>query len=166
MVADFAINVNTYIPSDVRLDKTPVTVEIRNGRLTSFRCDNEEISKFLEKSFKRQNAINVGELGFGTNRAIGAVPQNSHLNERVPGIHIGFGQHNQSDNAAGYFCDIHIDLCAKGGLVWFDEGKDPLDLEHVPPSRNPHPILVRNDDIRSEDVFSDDMEEDCCGLLR
>jgi len=89
------------------------------------------------------------------------VPENSHLNERVPGVHIGFGQHNQKAAATGYDCDIHIDLCAQGGLVWFDDLAEPLDLENVTPSARPHPILVN-----SEDVFSDDAEEDCCGILQ
>ncbi|MFJ3714310.1 hypothetical protein [Streptomyces sp. NPDC090057] len=161
LVADFAINVNTYYTDDVRLDRHPVTVRIADGRMADMSCRDPRITAFLEKSFQRTNAERVGELGLGTNTAVRvAVPENSHLNERVPGVHIGFGDHNQNAADTGYDCTIHIDLCAKGGRLWFDDATEPLDLEHVVPSTSPHPRLVN-----SEDLFSDDAEEDCCGLL-
>ncbi|MCA1625609.1 MAG: aminopeptidase [Acidobacteria bacterium] len=161
LVADFAINVNMYYDDDARLKCNPVTIEIEDGVLTKFSCSNPDVSAFLNRCFSRNNAKRVGELGFGTNKAVDvAVPENSHLNERVPGIHIGFGQHNQTVEATGYFCDIHVDLCAKGGLIWFDESIEPIDLSNVAPSQNPHPILVN-----SEDIFSEDAEEDCCGMI-
>jgi leucyl aminopeptidase (aminopeptidase T) len=162
LVADFAINVNFLFDGDVRLDRNPVTLVIENGKLTRFDCSNPEITVCLSKWFQRTNATYVGELGFGTNKAVvEAVPENSHLNERIPGVHLGFGQHNQADEVAGYSCDIHIDLCAKGGLVWFDDSPEPIDLTQILPSCNPHPDL-----ISGEDVFSADAEDDCCGMLR
>lgn len=160
-VADFAINVNMFYDDDARLKENPVTVTIENGSLKDFSCGNPNVLRFLDKCFKRENSRRVGELGFGTNRAVKeAVRENSHLNERVPGVHLGFGQHNQSVEATGYFCDIHVDLCSRGGTVWFDESDEPIDLERVTPSNNPHPRLVS-----CEDVFSDDAEDDCCGML-
>lgn len=161
LVADFAINVNMYYDGDARLERTPVIAEIDDGVLTRFHCAGRAVSEFLDRCFARDNARRVGELGFGTHRAVTtAVAENSHLNERVPGVHIGFGQHNQTVEAAGYFCDVHVDLCAKGGLVWFGGAAEPVDLAHLRPSSNPHPRLVN-----SEDVFSDDAEDDCCGIL-
>ncbi|KUJ69492.1 hypothetical protein ACZ90_11470 [Streptomyces albus subsp. albus] len=161
LVADFAINVNTYYTGDVRLERNPVTVRIEDGRMADMSCPDPKTRAFLEDCFRRTNAERVGELGLGTNTAVRvAVPENSHLNERVPGVHIGFGDHNQSAADTGYDCNIHIDLCAKGGRVWFDDAAEPLDLENVTPSTRPHPSLVN-----SEDLFSDDAEEDCCGLL-
>lgn len=161
LIADFAINVNMYYDDDARLGRNPVTAEIRDGKLADFHCANPDVSAFLKTCFSRLNALRVGELGFGTNKAVkSAVPENSHLNERVPGVHIGFGAHNQAAEATGYSCDVHVDLCAKGGLVWFDNSREPIDLANLMPSPNPHPLLVNN-----EDVFSDDAEEDCCGTL-
>jgi hypothetical protein len=161
LVADFAINVNMLLEDDVRLDKNPIYLTIENNKLVSYHCTNENVMSFLDKCLKIKNIENVGELGFGTNIGVTyPIPENSHLNERVPGIHLGFGQHNQTVKSAGYECDIHIDLCAKGGVIWFDEDPIPLDLENIPPSKFPHPLL-----INCEDVFSDDAEDDCCGLL-
>jgi leucyl aminopeptidase (aminopeptidase T) len=161
LVADFAINVNMYYDDDARLGANPVTAEIRDGRLAGYHCASPAVSDFLRTCFGRPNALRVGELGFGTNKAVqSAVPENSHLNERVPGVHIGFGAHNQTEEATGYSCDVHVDLCAQGGLIWFDNSPEPIDLANLTPSANPHPPLVNN-----EDIFSDDAEEDCCGTL-
>ena len=90
---------------------------------------------------------------------------NSHINERRPGVHIGFGQHNQDPGVVNYQCDLHLDLIAKGGTIWADENADSLDLEQFTPSANPHPLTPRD-----EDVFSPDSEiaagGDCCGILQ
>lgn len=162
LVADFALNVNMLYEHDVRLHAHPVTVEIRDGMLESFTCEDPTMRAFLDRSFARENSRRVGELGFGSNAAVTeAVPENSHLNERVPGVHLGFGQHNQTNDATGYACDIHVDLCAKGGSIWFDDDPEPLDLERVEPSLDPHPEFARDEDVFSEEI----QVEDCCGLL-
>ena len=154
LVADFALNVNTHFRGDVRLDKTPITAHIDENRLRYFECSNPPIRDFLSRSFSRSNATRVGELGFGTNRSVMIpVPENSHLNERVPGVHIGFGQHNQTDFLAGYSCDVHLDLCAKGGTISFDGSEDLLDLEMFDPSSKPHPKFVASEDVFAADGF-------------
>ena len=157
LVADFAINVNSVFSGDARLDSSPVTVEIQDGLAVDIQCENRKMLAFLEQAFTRRNSRRVGELGFGTNSAvIKPVSENSHLNERTPGIHIGFGQHNQTDELTGYSCDIHIDLIAKGGMVRCLDTSIEFDLTRVVPTDRPHPPVEM-----SEDVFSGD---DCCGL--
>ncbi|OLT20712.1 hypothetical protein BJF78_09030 [Pseudonocardia sp. CNS-139] len=99
----------------------------------------------------------MGELGFGTNSGIpGFVRMNSFVNERYPGIHVGFGQHNQGTFAPARRTPLHLDLIAAGGLVRVDGDPEPLDLSAVAPSALPHPAGPR--------VFAEDAETDCCGL--
>jgi hypothetical protein len=162
LVADFAMNINTLYEGDARLSAKPVTAIVHDGELERFSCCDPALYKFLEKSLSRPNARRVGELGFGTNKAVTTpVRENSHLNERVPGVHLGFGQHNQDNDAAGYACDIHIDLCAKGGMIWFDDSREPIDLDALVPSTSAHPEMARDEDVFSEEIQG----EDCCGLL-
>lgn len=162
LVADFAVNVNTRMDLDARLTSFPVTAEIEQGQLMNFKCENEQMTRFLSQCFSRANARRVGELGFGTNAGVvSAVRENSHINERRPGVHIGFGQHNQTDALTGYFCDIHIDLISQGGLIWVDNDATPIDLEQLVPSSNPHPLQYNEEDLRAPEQF----EGDCCGVL-
>jgi hypothetical protein len=163
-VADFAFNVNAVTSRDARLQDHPITIWIEEGRAVKFECADSAVSKFLEESFRAHCAYNVGELGFGTNMAVtDAIPQNSHINERRPGVHLGFGQHNQDPGIVGYQCAIHLDLIARGGMVWIDDDEAPMDLENIAPSAGQHP-----DSPRDEDVFAGTEEleiDDCCGLL-
>lgn len=162
LVADFAVNVNTLMDIDARLSSFQVTAEIEQGRLVDFKCENEQMTQFLSQCFSRENARMVGELGFGTNAAVvSAVRENSHINERRPGVHIGFGQHNQTDKLTGYFCDIHVDLISQGGLIWVDDDPTPIDLEQLVPSSNPHPLHYEEEDVFAPDEF----DGDCCGVL-
>lgn len=165
-VADCAFNVNLFTTLDARLDRHPVSVWIEKGRAVRYECNNTETLRFLDTCFSRTNAHNVGELGFGTNvGSTVSVPMNSHINERRPGVHLGFGQHNQSLDVVGFRCTIHIDLIAKGGKLWLDDDMPPLDLEAVVPSQHPHPV-----NLRDEDVFSpkagDFEASDCCSIPR
>ena len=164
-VADFAFNVNAITDRDARLQDHPATVWIEEGRAVKYQCDDAAMSQFLEECFRTHCAYNVGELGFGTNFGISdAISMNSHINERRPGVHIGFGQHNQDPGVVGYQCSIHLDLIARGGMVWVDDDPTPLDLEHIVPSSQPHPTNSRDEDVfspESEDLYVDD----CCGIL-
>ena len=157
-VADFAYNINMVTEKDVRLNHCPVRLDIENGLVKKYSCDNPEIQKFLDTSLSTECSFKIGELGFGTNMAVTyPVPFNSHVNERCPGIHLGLGQHNQNPDIVGYQCAIHLDLIAKGGLVWAD-GELVVDLENVPDSAIPHPTFTED-----EDVFSPESIDDCCG---
>lgn len=162
LVADFAVNMNAITDLDVRLHKHPVTVHIENGHATRFHCNDGELSRVLDYCFSQTNGNNVGELGFGTNFGVDAsVPMNSHINERRPGVHIGFGQHNQHVSVVDYPCELHVDLIAKGGKVWIGDEPTPLDLENIAPSPRPHPDNFHDEDIDD----ADDLDFDCCGIL-
>lgn len=164
LVADFAFNVNAITERSARLTEHPVFVEIRDGRAVKYWCDDPSVSSFLDECFSKHCAFNVGELGLGTNyRVQTVIALNSHINERRPGVHIGFGQHNQ-DRDVSYHCNIHLDLIADGGLLWVDDDVEPIDLEHVSPSRAPHPTRCREEDVFSPRI--DELEvDDCCGIV-
>ncbi len=167
LVADFAFNVNAVTRRDARLHEHPVTIWIEDGRAVKAECADPSVSNFIQECFRTHCAYNVGELGFGTNFAVtDAIALNSHINERRPGVHLGFGDHNQDPGLVGYECMVHLDLITRGGMVWVDDDEAPMDLENIAPSAGRHP-----DSPRDEDVFvgggTVELEiDDCCGLLK
>lgn len=165
LVADFAFNVNAITDRDTRLSDNPVTVWIENGRAVKYECDDKSIVKFLDQCFGTHCAYNVGELGLGTNTMVKSpIFLNSHINERRPGVHLGFGQHNQDPGVVGYQCEIHLDLVADGGVIKFGNDSPDIDLENVPPSVSIHPDSTRDEDVFSPESY--DLEiDDCCGVL-
>jgi hypothetical protein len=166
LVADFAFNVNMITDMDARLDSHPVTVLIRENRAVNYSCPGEHVSRFLDECFFGSCAYTVGEIGFGTNSSVQKpVHLNSHINERHTGIHLGFGQSNQSPAVVGYDCNIHLDLIARGGRVWIDDKPEPIDLADVSKSPNPHPTHTSDEDARSSRSIEDLAIDDCCGIL-
>jgi hypothetical protein len=165
-VADFAFNINAITDRDVRLDRRPVTLTIRDSRVCDYCCEDADMIAFLDQCFVTECSGHVGELGFGTNSDVGEpIAMNSHINERRPGVHLGFGQHNQDPGVVGYQCAIHLDLIARGGLVWCDDDLEPIDLEAIVPSNAKHPDITRDEDVFSPDML-DVTAEDCCGVLQ
>ncbi len=162
LVADFALQANFLIAADTRLNTSPVTLEIRDSEVTDYFCGRPDIMRILDKAFSYTNSRRVGELGFGTNSQV-KVPsfENSLLNERCPGVHLGFGNHNQAIGDVGYACATHIDLIAMGGLVRAHASKKSIDLSNIPPSPNWQSLHLGSE---HEDIFSPPlMDADCCG---
>lgn len=167
LVADFAFNVNAVTRRDARLQDHPVTIWIENGRGVKAECDDPAVSSFIQECFRTHCAHNVGELGFGTNFAVtDAIPLNSHINERRPGVHLGFGDHNQDKNVVSYQCLVHLDLIAKGGRVWVDDDEVPLDLENIAPAAGQHPDTTRDEDVFVGGATLELEIDDCCGILK
>jgi leucyl aminopeptidase (aminopeptidase T) len=165
-VADFAFNINTVTHRDARLNRFPVTVKIECGRAVSTECADQSLQQFLDECFSMDHSHNVGELGFGTNTGVAEpIALNSHMNERCPGVHLGFGQHNQDEMQVGYQCQIHLDLIARGGLILVDDRIEPIDLEDLRPSSDLHSMHARDEDVFAPGSHEPD-DRDCCGVMR
>lgn len=136
LVADRAYNVNAFTQLDARLEKNPIRIRLKDSQAVDYDCNSPELSRLVEAAFTHPNARRVGEVGFGTNGGMGDfISMNSHINERHPGVHLGFGQHNQSIYDMEYYSPIHMDLITPGGHVWVDDNQVPLD--HAPPQSLP-----------------------------
>lgn len=165
-VADFAFHVNAITGRDSRLHDHPVTVWVEDGRAVKYECADPAVSRFLQECFHTHCAYKVGELGFGTNTAVtDAIAMNSHINERRPGVHLGFGN-NQDPGVVGYQRTIHLDLIARGAKVWVDDDDVPLDLEDIAPSSLLHPDTPRAAEAFALQTQTKELEiDDCCGIL-
>ncbi|MFD9484376.1 hypothetical protein ACFWBX_10285 [Streptomyces sp. NPDC059991] len=155
LVADGALNCNVITRIDTRLAAHPLTVDIEDGRATSFTCADDDVRELVDLCFKQPHGTRVGELGFGTNSGIDQfISANSHINERRVGVHIGFGQHNQDRSVVRYEEKVHLDLITDGAELLLDEEAVPIDLDDIRLVGDEHPSLVRDEDITG----------DCCGF--
>jgi hypothetical protein len=155
LIADGAYNANILTTLNARLAENPVRVEIENGAAVALHCADPKLNEMFQLCLSSPHGRNVGEFGLGTNLGIDAfITANSHINERRCGVHLGFGQHNQSLTRVPYIADVHLDLITAGALVWVDDDPDPIDLERVVPTGVAHPA----------DALDEDITGDCCGL--
>src|SRR6185503_13190317 len=74
------------------LDRTPLVLEVRGARLVSARSDRAELERdFWTYCHTDQNSDRVGELAFGTNLGLREMIGVLLQDEKVPGVHLAFG---------------------------------------------------------------------------
>jgi leucyl aminopeptidase (aminopeptidase T) len=104
------------------LQETPLTLEIAGGRLVSARSPRADLEQeFWAYCHSDENSDRVGELAFGTNlgvdRMIGVLLQD----EKIPGVHLAFGDPYGSQTGATWASKTHVDVLTRDCDVWIDE---------------------------------------------
>jgi aminopeptidase len=104
------------------LDATPLTLEIRGGRLVDAQCERSDLQQdFWDYCHTDANSNRVGELAFGTNfglrRMIGVLLQD----EKFPGVHLAFGDPYGSQTHADWKSRTHVDVLTRDCNVWIDD---------------------------------------------
>lgn len=104
------------------LDRTPLVLEIRAGRLVAARCDRAELERdFWNYCHTDENSDRVGELAFGTNLELRDMIGILLQDEKVPGVHIAFGDPYGSQTHADWKSKTHVDVLTRGCDVWIDD---------------------------------------------
>jgi aminopeptidase len=104
------------------LRNTPLVVEIKDARMTKATCARKDLEKeFWNYCHTDENSDRIGELAFGTNLGlfdmIGVLLQD----EKLPGVHIAFGDPYGSQTHAPWSSRTHVDILARHCDVWIDD---------------------------------------------
>ena len=103
------------------LSRTPMTLEIRGGRLAGVHCDRKELEReFWDYCHTDEHSDRVGELAFGTNVALNDMIGNLLQDEKVPGVHLAFGDPYGSQTGADWKSTTHVDVLTRECNVWID----------------------------------------------
>jgi leucyl aminopeptidase (aminopeptidase T) len=104
------------------LDRTPLVLEIRAGRLMSAQCDRRDLeSDFWSYCHTDENSNRVGELAFGTNLGLREMIGVLLQDEKVPGVHLAFGDPYGSQTHANWKSRTHVDVLTRACDVWIDD---------------------------------------------
>ena len=104
------------------LSATPLTLEIAGGRLVSARCERANLEReFWDYCHADANSDRVGELAFGTNLALDDMIGNLLQDEKIPGVHLAFGDPYGSQTGADWKSRTHVDVLTRRCDVWIDE---------------------------------------------
>lgn len=104
------------------LSPTPLTLEIAAGRLVSARCERKELEReFWNYCHHDEWSDRVGELAFGTNLALTDMIGILLQDEKVPGVHLAFGDPYGSQTGADWKSKTHIDVLTRDCNVWIDD---------------------------------------------
>ena len=104
------------------LKETPLTVRIERNRLTDISSDNKQLeTDFREYTHRDENSDRVGEFAIGTNTALKNVIGNILQDEKIPGVHIAFGNPYGEHTGAQWRSSTHIDVVGRDFDVWADD---------------------------------------------
>jgi leucyl aminopeptidase (aminopeptidase T) len=104
------------------LEATPLVLEIRGGRLIDAQCARADLQKdFWDYCHTGANSDRVGELAFGTNYGLREMIGILLQDEKIPGVHIAFGDPYGSQTHADWTAKTHVDVLTRGCDVWIDD---------------------------------------------
>ncbi len=90
---------------------TPVTFEVQDGWVQSVHCENKAIEADVwEYLNSNENGRRVGEFAIGTNTALKKLSGVLLQDEKIPGIHIAFGDPGARTTGADWAATTHVDV--------------------------------------------------------
>jgi aminopeptidase len=103
------------------LRETPLTIRVDESRLTSAKSTNLRLrDEFWEYCHTDENSDRVGEFAIGTNIAVHDVIGNILQDEKIPGVHIAFGNPYGAHTGADWYSKTHIDVVGREFDIWID----------------------------------------------
>ena len=104
------------------LEQTPLTIHMKNNRLTEAHSDNRELqADFWRYTHTDENSDRVGEFAIGTNIDLKDVIGQILQDEKYPGVHIAFGNPYGAHTGADWDSTTHIDVVGRKFNIWVDE---------------------------------------------
>ncbi|MGA8221642.1 MAG: aminopeptidase [Candidatus Acidiferrales bacterium] len=104
------------------LQRTPLVVEIREAKMVRASCARKDLeAEFWSYCHTDENSDRIGELAFGTNLSLSDMIGVLLQDEKLPGVHIAFGDPYGSQTHAPWSSRTHVDLLARRCDVWIDE---------------------------------------------
>ncbi len=104
------------------LKDAPLTIHIQGNRLKEVHSSNRELQdEFWRYTHTDENSDRVGEFAIGTNIGLRGVIGNILQDEKLPGIHIAFGNPYGAHTGAEWDSSTHIDVVGTKFDIWADD---------------------------------------------
>ncbi len=100
----------------------PLTIRVKGNRLSEAHCANRALEdEFWRYTHTDENSDRVGEFAIGTNIGVRDVIGNILQDEKIPGVHIAFGDPYGSYTGAAWRSTTHIDVVGRKVDIWADD---------------------------------------------
>jgi leucyl aminopeptidase (aminopeptidase T) len=104
------------------LEHQPLTIRIKSNRITEVFSENKALEQdFWGYTHTDENSDLVGEFAIGTNIELTNVIGQILQDEKLPGIHIAFGNPYGEHTGAKWFSSTHIDVVGRKFDIWADD---------------------------------------------
>lgn len=90
---------------------TPIFFHITAGEISQITGENQAlVSEIMDYVSSAENGRRVGEFAIGTNTALTRLTGNLLQDEKLPGVHIAFGNSYPQETGATWSSAIHVDV--------------------------------------------------------
>ncbi len=114
------------------LKAAPLTLQIEGNRLREARSANKALEEeFWAYTHTDENSDRVGEFAIGTNLGVKDVIGNILQDEKIPGVHIAFGNPYGDHTGAKWYSATHIDVVGRRFSIWADDRQIMRDGEFL-----------------------------------
>jgi aminopeptidase len=104
------------------LRDTPLTLRVEGNRLKEAHSANGALEdEFWKYTHTDENSDRVGEFAIGTNIGLRNVIGNILQDEKIPGVHMAFGNPYGAHTGADWDCSTHIDVVGTKFDIWADD---------------------------------------------
>ncbi|WP_321476448.1 aminopeptidase [uncultured Paludibaculum sp.] len=104
------------------LAATPLILRIEGNRLKEAHCADKELEEeFWKYTHTDENSDRVGEFAIGTNLGVRDVIGNILQDEKIPGVHIAFGNPYGDHTGAQWYSSTHIDVVGRRFTIQADD---------------------------------------------
>ena len=102
----------------------PLTIEVKDSLVTDVHCQDQSLAdEFLAYLNSAKNGRRAGEFAIGTNVAVEELSGNLLQDEKIPGIHVAFGNPYGNKTGADWKSDVHVDVVPIGCTIQVDGRK-------------------------------------------
>jgi aminopeptidase len=104
------------------LRETPLTIRVEGSRVVEAHSKNRELEQeFWRYTHTDENSDRVGEFAIGTNIGLHGVIGNILQDEKLPGVHMAFGNPYGAHTGADWWSGTHIDVVGRDFDIWADD---------------------------------------------
>ena len=104
------------------LGSEPLSIRVEQNRVREIHCENRELEdEFWRYTHTDENSDRVGEFAIGTNIELKHVIGHILQDEKLPGIHIAFGNPYGEHTGAEWYSGTHIDVVGTRFSIWLDD---------------------------------------------
>jgi aminopeptidase len=91
--------------------KHPLTLTVKEGYVTSVTCEDAEVEKDVrDYLFSKPNSNRAGEFAIGTLTSLKRLSGNLLQDEKMPGLHVAFGNPYPEFTGANWDAETHVDV--------------------------------------------------------
>jgi len=104
------------------LRETPLTIHVKASRVVEAHSKNRDLQEeFWSYTHTDEISDRVGEFAIGTNIGLRGVIGNILQDEKLPGVHMAFGNPYGAHTGADWWSGTHIDVVGRDFDIWADD---------------------------------------------